>query len=480
MTKVHDSIRVLELRSVRGTGGGPEKTILHGAARRNANRFDITLCYLRPEHDEAFGIDARARTLGLDYVEVRERHAFDRRVWPALLSIIRARGIDIVHAHDYKTDFLALALARAAGVIPLSTVHGWISDSWKERLIYSPADKQLLRWFPRVIAVSSVIAATLVKSGVKADRITTLLNGIDPMHFRRMRREVASARRALGLEASDIAIGAVGRLEQVKRFDVLLAAFARLQSRWPRLKLFIVGDGLLREPLTAKADELGIRGCRFLGHRTDIAHLHHAFDLFVQSSDSEGTPNSVLEAMALETPVVATDAGGTRDIMSHDVHGLIVPCADAAALAGAIERTLDDRRATSTVSPRPAAASSASCRSIGARERSSRSTKSSLRFSAVDARIAHPRGQLTPPHLHTHHGRDKRCDATKLSLALTDLCVTCSTHAGHEHPLRSRLNHRRTFCRLDLFLPSGLLRIGSLIPVLGQPRPQQRPPLTTR
>ena len=81
------------------------------------------------------------------------------------LSIIRARGIDIVHAHDYKTDFLALALARAAGVIPLSTVHGWISDSWKERLIYSPADKQLLRWFPRVIAVSSVIAATLVKSG---------------------------------------------------------------------------------------------------------------------------------------------------------------------------------------------------------------------------------------------------------------------------------------------------------------------------
>ena len=135
MTKVHDPIRVLELRSVRGTGGGPEKTILHGASRRNASRFDVTLCYLRPEHDEAFGIDARARALGLDYVEIRERHAFDRRVWPALLATIRARGIDIVHAHDYKTDFLALALARATGVIPLSTVHGWISDSWKERRI---------------------------------------------------------------------------------------------------------------------------------------------------------------------------------------------------------------------------------------------------------------------------------------------------------------------------------------------------------
>ena len=346
MTKVHDPIRVLELRSVRGTGGGPEKTILHGASRRNASRFDVTLCYLRDEHDEAFGIDARARALGLDYVEVRERHSFDRRVWPALVSIVRARGIDIVHAHDYKTDFLALALARATGVIPLSTVHGWIDDSWKERWIYCPVDKRLLRWFPRVVAVSSVITATLIQSGVKPERVTTLLNGIDPTHFRRMRGETAAARRGLGIEAGEIAIGAVGRLEPVKRFDVLLAAFAQLQKRWPMLKLFIVGDGLLREPLIAKATELGVAGCRFLGHRTDVAHLHHAFDVFVQSSDSEGTPNAVLEAMALETPVVATGAGGTCDIMTHDEHGLIVQCGDSGALAGAIERTLVDRRAT--------------------------------------------------------------------------------------------------------------------------------------
>ncbi len=346
MTHVHDPIRVLELRSVRGTGGGPEKTILHGAARRNAARFEVTLCYLRHEHDEAFAIDARARALGLDYVEIRERHAFDRRVWPALVSMVRARRIDIVHAHDYKTDFLALALACATGATPLSTVHGWIDDSWKERRIYGPADKQLLRLFPRVVAVSSVIARTLVKSGVKADRITTLLNGIDPAQFRRMRGEVAAARRALGIEPWEIAVGAVGRLEQVKRFDVLLAAVAQLQKRWPMLKVFIVGDGVLREPLIARAAALGLTGCHFLGHRSDIAHLHHAFDVFAQSSDSEGTPNSVLEAMALETPVVATAAGGTGDILTHDIHGLLVPCGDSSALARAIERTILDRRAT--------------------------------------------------------------------------------------------------------------------------------------
>ena len=68
--------RVLELRSVRGTGGGPEKTILFGAARHDRERFAITVCYIRDARDEIFGIGERARALGLDYVEVIERHFF--------------------------------------------------------------------------------------------------------------------------------------------------------------------------------------------------------------------------------------------------------------------------------------------------------------------------------------------------------------------------------------------------------------------
>ncbi|HEV8348409.1 MAG TPA: glycosyltransferase [Vicinamibacterales bacterium] len=346
MTKGRDPIRILELRSVRGTGGGPEKTILLGAAGADVERFAVTVCYVRDARDAVFGIGARASALAVDYVEVRERHSFDRSIWPALVSIVRRRQIDIVHAHDYKTDFLALALARATGAIALSTVHGWIHDSWKERRIYYPADKWMLRRFPRVIAVSGVIRDTLIESGVEASRITTLLNGIDPAKFRREQRDVAAARRELGIEPSEIAIGTVGRLEPVKRFDVLLDAVARLQKNCRVAKLFIVGDGSLRETLIARATELGVEGCRLLGHRADVVRLHHAFDVFVQSSDSEGTPNAVLEAMALETPVVATDAGGTRDIVAHDVHGLIVPCGDAAALARAIERTMTDRRAT--------------------------------------------------------------------------------------------------------------------------------------
>ena len=83
---------------------------------------------------------------------------------------------------------------------------------------------------------------------------------------------------------------------------------------------------------------------RFAGHCEDVIRLQHAFDLFAQSSDYEGTPNAILEAMALETPIVATRAGGTAELVADGVHGLLVPCGDPKALARAIERRCWIRR----------------------------------------------------------------------------------------------------------------------------------------
>jgi glycosyltransferase involved in cell wall biosynthesis len=81
------------------------------------------------------------------------------------------------------------------------------------------------------------------------------------------------------------------------------------------------------------------RSCLLLGQRTDVVDLHHMFNLFVQSSDYEGTSSAVLEAVAMETPVVATDAGGTAEIVRHGVHGLIVQPGDSRALALAMSST---------------------------------------------------------------------------------------------------------------------------------------------
>src|SRR5262245_61252862 len=97
-------IRILELRCADGGGGGPEKTILLGTARTDSARYRITVCYLRHARDAAFDIHERAARLGIDYVELRQRHALDPAVVPALRRLVREREVDLVHAHDYKTN----------------------------------------------------------------------------------------------------------------------------------------------------------------------------------------------------------------------------------------------------------------------------------------------------------------------------------------------------------------------------------------
>ena len=335
MSKRSGPVRVLELRSVRGTGGGPEKTILMGAAMADPRSVHVTVCYLRDRRDGVFAIDERAKHANVDYVEVTERHSFDPGVWPQLKRLIADRRIDVLHAHDYKTNLLALLLARACGVTALSTVHGWTGHSARERYCYYPADKRLLARFPRLIAVSSDIARELVTHGAPPARITTVLNAIDHRHFKRDAARVADARAALGLGSNDVVIGAVGRLEPQKRFDLLLDAFRTVHAQRPNTRLVIAGDGSLRDALHAQRDALGLQqSCILPGHVNDVIPLHHAFDLFVQSSDYEGTPNAVLEAMAMETPIVATEAGGTGELVYDNEHGTIIPI-------GKVDRLID-------------------------------------------------------------------------------------------------------------------------------------------
>jgi glycosyltransferase involved in cell wall biosynthesis len=339
-------IRVLELRSVRGTGGGPEKTILLGTARTDSRRFAITICYLRDARDSVFGIDAAAAGLPVDYTEIIEKHSFDPTIWPKLRRLVRERSIDIVHAHDYKTDVLAWLLGQCEPIVPLSTVHGWTGHSRRERWGYYPLDKRVLSRFPKLIAVSTDVRRELIRHGASPDRVVTVLNGIDHRAFRRDVSRERVARENLGLPTDRFVIGAVGRLEPQKRFDLLIDAFAAIRAAHPTAILVIAGDGSLRESLRAHAQARRLGdACRFLGHRSDVGALHHAFDLFVQSSDYEGTPNAVLEAMALCTPVVATDVGGTAEIARAGVDALIVPAGRAEPIAAGIQAVLDDRAA---------------------------------------------------------------------------------------------------------------------------------------
>jgi glycosyltransferase involved in cell wall biosynthesis len=281
--------------------------------------------------------------MGLDYVEIEERGAFSPHTFRRLQRLSRARKTDIVHSHDYKTDLLALMLARVEGVIPLATVHGWTGTTKRETLYYA-LDKRILAAFPRLIAVSTEIRNELISAGARPKRICTIRNGIDSRSFRRNPGREPVVRKSLGFGHKEFVIGAVGRLEPQKRFDILLDAFAQVRRHRPEVRLIVAGAGSRLHQLEELARHNGIGcDCQFLGHRPDIADLHHAFDLFVQSAEYEGTPNAVLEAMALETPVVATAVGGTAELLDHEVHALLSPPHNADALSRAIERAVQDQ-----------------------------------------------------------------------------------------------------------------------------------------
>ena len=176
-----------------------------------------------------------------------------------------------------------------------------------------------------------------------------LLNGIDPCEFRRDLRIRERVRTQLGCQPGEVVLGAAGRVEQQKRFDVLVEALGILRRSHPQVRLVIAGEGSLRETLARQIRRLTLENrCQLLGYRADVADLYQAFDVLVQSSDYEGTPTVVVEAMALEIPVVATDVGGTVELAHHREHALIVPRRDPSGLARAIAETLDRPLATAS------------------------------------------------------------------------------------------------------------------------------------
>ena len=340
-------IRVLVLRGVDGAGGGADEIILRNACEIDQERFTLRQCFLRHHRDDAFTFEQRCRELGVDFCQILHKGPLDRTVLPQLRNIIRDFEPNIVHSHEYKANFYNLLASRGERFAKLSTCHGWTGHSWRERFIYYPGDRIILRSFDRLIAVSDDIRHQLTRYGVNKEQVDVVLNGVNPDEFVHKQEIRQNARRQLNVTENDIVIGAVGRIERQKRFDVLVQAIHELKRRGVHVKLFIAGEGSLRTAIEQLIQRLKLsESCKLLGHCPNMKELYQAFDVLAQASDYEGTPTVVVEAMALRVPIVATVAGGTEQLIDDRVHGLLVPCRNATRLAEAIIETIEKKDAT--------------------------------------------------------------------------------------------------------------------------------------
>ena len=292
------------------------------------------------------------RRLGVSTVVVDEQRHGALSILSFLHRFLRDHEIDVVHTHRYKDTVLGSVAARLADIPHLirtvhglsEPMHGW--DRVKFRL-YEALDKAALWWFAdRIIAVSKGMAETLKQTGYKRTAVTHLHNGIDLGKVRPTwpRDEV---RCELGAGTRTFLIGTAGRLSAVKAQSTLIRAAKLILQRQPHARFLIVGDGPLRRELQALAVELGVdRECIFTGAREDVFDLVRALDVFVLPSLAEGIPMALLEAMALERPVVATAVGGIPEVVKHRVNGLLVRAGDEYELANAcVHLALDHRYA---------------------------------------------------------------------------------------------------------------------------------------
>lgn len=282
---------------------------------------------------------------GIEVEVLQKRFRFDPLTYIRLRRGLAAFCPDIVQSYL----FAANAYVRLPGICPASTkivVSERCVDSWK-----SDWQKQLDRWLisrtHAMTANSQSVADFYHSLGVPRELMSVIVNGL-PYSSSGPSRD--AARLQLGLSDSDRVVGFVGRLAAQKRLKDLIWSFQLLRQTLENARLVIIGDGPHRHALEDLAVNLDCRHLiLFAGHREDAYELMAAFDAFCLPSEFEGMSNSLMEAMSLGLPIVASDIGSNKELITHEQTGLLYTLGNTSDLTLALKRLFDDTKLSSSV-----------------------------------------------------------------------------------------------------------------------------------
>ena len=267
----------------------------------------------------------------------------DRRSFQKLWRLIRQYRPQIVHTHTAKAGLVGRLAARCAGVpIIIHTFHGHIFHSYFghfKTALFLFLERALARITDRIVAISNTQLHELCSKYHIApkEKFALIPLGFPLEPFCHCEIEKGKLRAKLGLSYETPLVGIVGRLVRVKNHALFLQAAQLIVSQTPEVRFVIVGDGELKAELLAKAEALGLREhVFFLGWQKEMTAIYADLDLVVLTSFNEGTPVSLIEALACGKAVVATNVGGVADIVRPRETGLLVPSNDPEALTQGI------------------------------------------------------------------------------------------------------------------------------------------------
>ena len=335
--------RMMHLRVVAGTGGGPEKTILNSPRFIRQHGYDAQAVYLcPPDPIIQASIRSRAEKLDCPLTLIEDRGIRDLSVVGKLLSFCREHRIELLQAHDYKSNALGLLLRRMHRMHLVTMLHGWTDMSGRMPL-YKRVDQWCLPWYQQSICVSEDLVEECRKLKIPERKIQLVHNAIDLGAYTRWLSKTQAKAEVGGGQDSDRLVGMVCRLSPEKGILEAIAMVARFRNREIPIQLWIAGDGPYRTEIEKEITRLGLESSvRLLGQLADARPFYQAMDVFLLNSIREGLPNVVLEAMALEVPVVATRIAGVPTLVRPGQTGWLIEPGDESGLDSAIEQSMGD------------------------------------------------------------------------------------------------------------------------------------------
>lgn len=334
----HDRpLRVLFLQTDMRVGGA-EMLTANIIRRLDRNRFAPELCCLK-------ALGALGEELARE-IPVHDRlltGKYDLRVWPRLTKLLRKRQIDaVITVGAGDKMFWGRLAARRVGVpVVLSAIH---STGWPDGI--GRLNRMLTPITDAFIAVAESHGRFLAQNlRIDASRIAVVSNGVDTERFAPI-PDVAAVRRELGIGSADPVVGIVAALRPEKNHELFLEMASRVSRQLSKSHFLIIGDGPCRGAIERKAAELGVaERAHFLGSRNDVPRLLAAMDVFVLTSHMEANPVSILEAMSVGRPVVATNVGSIHEAVLEGQTGILVEPGDADQLtAGVLDLLCDPLR----------------------------------------------------------------------------------------------------------------------------------------
>jgi glycosyltransferase involved in cell wall biosynthesis len=347
-------IRVLRVIA-RLNMGGPALHVTYLARGLAERGYETTLV----AGDVARGEESMAFVADRAGVEIVRLPGLSRELSPVrdaiaawrVARIIRRVRPDIVHTHTAKAGAVGRVAALFAGTgrrpVVVHTFHGHVLRGYFGQAgtqLFRAIETLLAHFTDRLIAVSPEVRDELVALHVAPRRKFSVVRlGIELEPRVRFGGDAAEVRRRHGVPAEAFVVGWFGRMTAVKRTDDLLTTLAALRQGGTDALLLLVGDGDDRERLEQRAHDLGLaRSCFFVGYQEEVAPWYAVCDAVVLTSASEGTPVTIIEALAAGRPVVATDVGGVRDVVDEGETGFLVPPRDTNALAQRLRALAND------------------------------------------------------------------------------------------------------------------------------------------